>query len=597
MYFDVLRIIADCEVENIIVLYDGDCRNISTKALEKKLDLFQRPGTFLSSIERIRELLKDTKADIYFAHVKSEVVKGEPKGLDDILVAMEGNEKLLLDDLTSFSKPGIYFFKENITNNMKRVYKYFHTSTAESFYDFHAETIKGREFTFKGTQYQLNDKDEIQIKVPREAKNYFRVGDQYFEFVKVPNKFDQLEKQYHKRSKETIKDDFGPKFITHVPKYKAFCNVPNHTNYTQIIHACFNVYNEFEWEPEEGEITVTKFFLQHIFEEHYEYGLDYIQLLYQRPTQILPILCLVSKENETGKSTFLKWLKAIFTQNATVIGNQELSNDFNASYASRLLVMCEESFIEKKQIVEKIKALSTADKIMMNQKGRDHVEIDFFGKFILASNNEDSFIYANDEDRRYWVRKVKVPGKIIPRLLEQLIEEIPAFLYFLNNRQLSTKNETRMHFDPKLLETEALQKLRENNRPTIEKELRERIRNWFIDFGEFDSHEGRPAVFLTTTMINELFFRNKYEQSYLSKVIREKFNVDYYKNGDGMPIAKACKIPEWGIQKEPDGTERTVISFTKRTGKPFVFYIEDFLSDEERASIGYEQSETDELPY
>ena len=42
-----------------------------------------------------------------------------------------------------------------------------------------------------------------------------------------------------------------------------------------------------------------------------ELGLDYVQLLYQQPTQILPILCLVSKKNETGKTTFAKWLKVL----------------------------------------------------------------------------------------------------------------------------------------------------------------------------------------------------------------------------------------------------------------------------------------------
>ena len=46
-----------------------------------------------------------------------------------------------------------------------------------------------------------------------------------------------------------------------------------------------------------------------------------------------------------------------------------------------LIVACEESFIDKKPVIERIKALSTGDKIVVNQKQKDHVEIDFFGKF------------------------------------------------------------------------------------------------------------------------------------------------------------------------------------------------------------------------
>lgn len=40
--------------------------------------------------------------------------------------------------------------------------------------------------------------------------------------------------------------------------------------------------------------------------------LDYLQLLYLYPIQKLPILLLVSEERNTGKSTFLNFLKAIF---------------------------------------------------------------------------------------------------------------------------------------------------------------------------------------------------------------------------------------------------------------------------------------------
>ena len=129
----------------------------------------------------------------------------------------------------------------------------------------------------------------------------------------------------------------------------------------------------FEHEPEAGECDNILNFLKHIFGDQVEIGLDYIQLLYQRPTQVLPILCLVSRENKTGKSTFIKLLKAIFTQNCTIIGNEELSNQFNSFWSTKLIVACEESFIEKKTIIERLKALSTGDKITMNAKGRDQI--------------------------------------------------------------------------------------------------------------------------------------------------------------------------------------------------------------------------------
>jgi DNA gyrase/topoisomerase IV subunit A len=210
---------------------------------------------------------------------------------------------------------------------------------------------------------------------------------------------------------------------------------------------CFNVYGEFEHEPDnEGNCRTILFFLKHIYGKQYRLGVDYIQLLYQKPTQILPIKCLVSRENNTGKTTYIKFLKAMFTSNCTVIGNEELNSAFNASYSNKLIIACEESFIEKKGSIEKIKNLSTADKIMMNAKGKDQVEIDFFGKFILASNNDDDFIYASNYDIRYWVINVPKPKENNVNLLNQMIEEIPAFLAYLNRRKLSTTCQSRMWF-------------------------------------------------------------------------------------------------------------------------------------------------------
>jgi hypothetical protein len=49
-------------------------------------------------------------------------------------------------------------------------------------------------------------------------------------------------------------------------------------------------------------------------------------------------------------------------------------------------------------VIEKIKSLSTAKKIFMNAKGRGQVELDCFLKFILITNNEESFITLSDND-------------------------------------------------------------------------------------------------------------------------------------------------------------------------------------------------------
>jgi len=57
--------------------------------------------------------------------------------------------------------------------------------------------------------------------------------------------------------------------------------------------------------------------------------LDYLTILFLKPAEKLPALCLVSKEQKTGKSTFLHWLQKIYGDNAVILGNEDFSSNFN----------------------------------------------------------------------------------------------------------------------------------------------------------------------------------------------------------------------------------------------------------------------------
>ena len=461
---------------------------------------------------------------------------------------------------------------------------------------------------------------------PGEAKDYFRVGDQYHEYVEIPNKYGELEVTFHRRMKGTILEDHGRGIFPHIPKYKAFCNVPEHLNFQRVIHSNFNIYAPFEHEPEDGEVTAddvkhTLQFIKHVFgtnpvkwyspktkEERsfYEYdlGLDYIQLLYQNPTQILPILCLVSRENNTGKSTLAKLLKQIFTANAAIVGNAELADNFNASWASKLLVICDEAKIDKQIVVEKVKSLSTADKILMNAKGKDHVEIDFFGKFLFLTNNEENFIYASDEDVRYWVRKVPVIKDLNVDILRDMIDEIPAFLNYLNKRKMVTDCVHRAWFDPILLKTDALKKVIAYSAPTIEKELRQFLRDKFFDFGA-------DTICMTRQAIHKDCFNMKYEANYLERILKETFKLDQYHQyeydgkefatldeaglyavSQGRPaddaILKAVKkysthrhtYPRWEEKQGTSGSERLRVE-VKDNGRHYIIPRSKFITTDE----------------
>jgi len=569
---DIIKIINVCDVKNVVLLYDGDCRDISTKALERKEDLAKRPRNFLSSALNIRELLINTNVQVYFSHVLSEnILPNKPKGIDDLLIDQKGKEVEILNDILQLGNPGIYFYRLNITSFQQRLQPYLNLKNAEQFYSAWNDLIKDKEFIFNGSNYKYDEeRQKLEKTVPRELKNYYRIGDTYYEKIKVPNAIGGIDIKLVRRLKQTILDDFGEKTnsISKIAKFKTFINLPSNTDYQQIINNCYNIYTSIDWLPEEGTWNSIREFLKHIFQEHYELGLDYLQIIYTKPTQVLPILCLVSSERKTGKDTFLNLLKDIFKENCAIVGNSEISSDFNSFVASKLIVGINESQLaDNAAVTERIKMLSTSKKIPMTAKGQDTVEVDHFAKYIFCSNNETNFIYTQTDEIRFWVRKVSHIEKEDPDINEKMRDEIPAFLQFLNSRKISVARTTRMWFEPKDLETEALRKLKERQRPKIERIISEYIKDTMIDFQ-------RTELLHTVDSLRMCIPDLKADNYIINRTLKESFGLEKQKQ-------QRFIVPKWNYIID----DNVSIREEKFNGRPFLFKAEQFLNSEELLSI------------
>ena len=244
---------------------------------------------------------------------------------------------------------------------------------------------------------------------------------------------------------ETLRQDYGKDFIATVAKYDGFCTVPNHVDYQPVIDKFLNLYEPIGHLPKEGEFLHIESLIRHIFGEQYELGMDYLQLLYLQPVQKLPILLMVSEERNTGKSTFLNFLKAVFQNNVTFNTNEDFRSQFNSDWTGKLLIVVDEVLLNRREDSERLKNLSTTLSYKVEAKGKDRDEISFFNR--LESDDTE--------------------------FLQKLKAEIPAFLYFLQHRTLSTQKESRMWFAPKLTFTPALQRIIRNNRNKLELEMSE----------------------------------------------------------------------------------------------------------------------------
>lgn len=305
------------------------------------------------------------------------------------------------------------------------------------------------------------------------SDEYIRVGTTLYKMVAQPLSNGGFIKKRVVWSYETVRQDYGRDALASVRKYDGFCTVPSHVDYQPVIGNFLNLYEPISHVPVEGEFPSITQLLRHIFGEQYEMGVDYLQLLYTKPIQKLPILLLVSEERNTGKTTFLNFLKAVFQDNATFNTNEDFRSQFNADWAGKLLILVDEVLLCRREDSERLKNLSTAKTYKVEAKGKDRQEVDFFAKFVLCSNNELFPVIIDQEETRYWVRKVERLETDDTNFLEKLKSEIPAFLYFLRHRTLSTRQESRMWFNPSLLRTEALRRIMQGNRNHTEAELLE----------------------------------------------------------------------------------------------------------------------------
>lgn len=504
---DILELIKVCQVERLVWLTDGDCLDITASEINEKKDLYTRPKRFFDTIKTFYDLTQPCETvEKYFAHINSGNIEGNPKGLDDLLIVMEGHEHKVADELHNFGKlgqsgqyNGTYIVRIQITHNVMRINKYFMLSDVDAFYLYHSERRKDLkdlgQFKYNGTIYRYDEETgKCVIEVPKSAADYIRVGNDYYQHINKPDKLMNPVPTLVGRLKSTIIDDNGKDILKHIQKYDDFCVYPNHFNYQQVVHNCWNKYNKFMHTPEEGDCSNTLDYLKHVFGEElvtytddgktthiprWHLGLDYIKLLYENPAQILPILCLVSPERQTGKTTFANWLDLLFVENVIAIGNEDMQQDFNAHWVSKLVIICDETKLDKHEVIQKIKRLSTADKIVMNAKGKDQQSLNFFAKFILMSNDADDFIKIDRDEIRFWVIRVPKLTKLNTNLLKDMADEIPAFLHFITRWQMVTSQKERHWFATELLQTDALQRVKDNSITQAEKRILLEIENLF----------------------------------------------------------------------------------------------------------------------
>jgi len=311
--------------------------------------------------------------------------------------------------------------------------------------------------------------------------NYVRIGSDYFRILEKIDRFGVIRTELKTWKKDEIKTDFGPDAFKVIKKYADFALEPSNSDYQPLVHNCYNLYRKFSHQPKEGSTEWSMKLMKHIFGDQIELGMRYLQILYLHPRHMAPILVLVSRERQTGKTTFVNWLNMIFGANMVIISPEDLQGQFNHSYATSNIIAVEETLIEKAIMVEKIKSLATCKFITVNQKFVNHFKVPFYGKIILTSNNEDKFARIDDEEIRFFIRKVGYPKESNHFIEDKLVSEIPAFLHHLTTLSPVDFSVDRSGFTPAELSNDSLLAVKKESKSWLYKSLKMLIEDLFLN--------------------------------------------------------------------------------------------------------------------
>jgi len=382
---------------------------------------------------------------------------------------------------------------------------------------------------------------------------YIRVGTDYFKIINKTDRYSAINTILKAWDKSTIVEDHGKNLLPRIFKFNDFTIVPNNKTYIPTQNNCYNLYSKFNHTPFVGDVSfsdipVTVGLMRHIFGEHFELGLKYLKILYEKPTQILPVLALVSTERETGKTTFLNYIQMLFGENSTLINPSDLMSSFNDAYATKNIIMVDETVIDKAHTVEKLKSLATAKSISVSQKFVQHYAVPFFGKIIVCTNKETDFMRIDEEEIRFWVRKINpINGKKNTNIENDLFNEIPKFLNILENLEEIDYSRSRMVFTQDEIKTQSLEVIKDESKSSLRKEIEYHLEDFF-------NNNTCKSFEATAGDIKHRWFQNNNQISiaYIRKVLKDEMKITVQK-----------------IKKYNSFEEYDVLS---KTGAPFIFY-------------------------
>lgn len=215
-------------------------------------------------------------------------------------------------------------------------------------------------------------------------------------------------------------------------KHKERREFPNGITFdpTRVGHTAtqYNIWKGFAVTPKKGNCDKFLWFVKHIIcagnEKNFTYVINWLAYLVQHPDKVGTALLLMGLQG-VGKNFFVEAIGYLLGQHFIQLSSlNELVGNFNSHLQNAVLIHANEAIWGgNKSDLGKVKTMITEDRILIESKGKDTIQVRNF-RHLIFSSNEDWPVSIDADDRRFMILKVSPKMKENSEYFRELAEEL-----------------------------------------------------------------------------------------------------------------------------------------------------------------------------
>jgi hypothetical protein len=174
-----------------------------------------------------------------------------------------------------------------------------------------------------------------------------------------------------------------------------------------------NHFIENTWRPSKfksntlkGDVSLFIEFMERMFpfKKEREQVIATMAMNVRKPEVKIRYALLLRGEQGTGKGTLLDSIwQPLIGNNYSKVSAQDIASKFNAFMASSTLVVIDELYTDKKKNADRLKTLITDEKISVEKKGEERIQVTNYSLIVATSNDKVPIYIEANQDRRWFV--------------------------------------------------------------------------------------------------------------------------------------------------------------------------------------------------